>query len=59
MGNLGFKHLARSDAVAIAAPAQAANAPCGGDFGTWLQGVKQEAAAQGISQRTIQSALAA
>ena len=36
----------------------AANAPCGGDFGAWLQGVKQEAAAQGISQRTIQSALA-
>ncbi len=40
---------------ALDAPAQAA--PCGGDFGTWLQGVKQEAAAQGISQRTIQSAL--
>jgi lytic murein transglycosylase len=31
--------------------------PCGGDFATWLQGVKQEAAARGISQRTIQSAL--
>ncbi len=40
----------------LAAAAQ--TAPCGGDFGTWLQGVKQEAAAQGISQRTIQSALA-
>jgi lytic murein transglycosylase len=39
-----------------AAPAQAA-APCGGDFGAWLQGVKTEAAAAGISQRTIQSAL--
>ena len=38
-----------------AAPAGAAS--CGGDFGTWLQGVKQEAAAQGISERTIQSAL--
>src|ERR1700723_151593 len=36
--------------------AQAA-APCGGDFGAWLQGVQQEAAADGISQRTIQSAL--
>jgi len=35
----------------------AAAAPCGGDFATWLQGVKQEAAADGISQRTIQSAL--
>jgi lytic murein transglycosylase len=40
----------------IAAPALAA-APCGGDFTAWLQGVKQEAAGQGISQRTIQSAL--
>jgi lytic murein transglycosylase len=37
-------------------PAQAA-APCGGDFGAWLQGVQQEAAAQGISQRAIQSGL--
>jgi lytic murein transglycosylase len=35
----------------------ASAAPCGGDFATWLQGVKQEAAAQGISQGTIQSAL--
>ncbi len=40
----------------IAAPAAAA-APCGGDFGAWLEGFKREAAAQGISQRTIQSAL--
>ncbi|MGH6677314.1 MAG: lytic murein transglycosylase, partial [Xanthobacteraceae bacterium] len=38
-------------------PAIAQQAPCGGDFGTWLQAVKQEAATQGISQRTIQSAL--
>jgi lytic murein transglycosylase len=48
-------------AVALAAavvPARADNAPCGGDFNTWLAGVKQEAAADGISQRTIQSALA-
>jgi len=44
--------------AAIAAQADAASAPCGGDFGAWLGGVKQEAAAQGISQRTIQSALA-
>ncbi len=35
----------------------ASAAPCGGDFAAWLQGVKQEAAAHGISQRTIQSAL--
>ena len=40
----------------VCASAQA-TAPCGGDFGTWLQGVKTEAAAQGISQRAIQSAL--
>jgi lytic murein transglycosylase len=39
-----------------AGPALAA-APCGGDFATWLQGFKQEAAAQGISPRTIDSAL--
>jgi len=42
--------------AASAAPARAA--PCGGDFGAWLQGVKTEAAADGISQRAIQSALA-
>jgi lytic murein transglycosylase len=42
----------------LAACATAASAaPCGGDFATWLQGVKQEAATHGISQRTIQSAL--
>jgi lytic murein transglycosylase len=40
----------------VAAPAFAA-APCGGDFGAWLEGVKQEAAAQSVSQRTIQAAL--
>ncbi len=41
----------------MAVPAQA-DAPCGGDFGAWLAGVKAEAAADGISQRAIQSALA-
>jgi lytic murein transglycosylase len=35
----------------------ASAAPCGGDFASWLQGVKQEAATHGISQRTIQIAL--
>jgi lytic murein transglycosylase len=40
----------------VSASAQA-TAPCGGDFGTWLQGVRTEAAAQGISQRAIQSGL--
>jgi lytic murein transglycosylase len=33
-------------------------APCGGDFATWLEGVKQEAASQGISQQAIQASLA-
>jgi len=45
--------------VAGGAAALAQNAPCGGDFGAWLQGVKNEAAAQGISQAAIQSALGA
>lgn len=39
----------------LAAPARAV--PCGGDFATWLEGFKQEAAAQGVSARTIESAL--
>ncbi len=37
--------------------AAGAATPCGGDFATWLRGVEQEAAAKGISERTIQSAL--
>ena len=41
----------------IPLPAHAA-AACGGDFGAWLQGLKQDAAAGGVSQRTIASALA-
>jgi lytic murein transglycosylase len=44
--------------VGAIAPALGASVPCGGDFAAWLEGVKQEAATQGISQRTIQSALA-
>jgi lytic murein transglycosylase len=35
-----------------------AGAACGGDFGAWLQGIKQDAAAAGVSQRTIQASLA-
>jgi lytic murein transglycosylase len=42
--------------IANAAPVAAA-APCGGDFATWLEGVERDARAEGISQRTIQSAL--
>jgi len=41
----------------LAASALAAAPPCGGDFGAWLDGFKQEAAAQGVSARTIESAL--
>jgi lytic murein transglycosylase len=41
----------------VCASAQA-TAPCGGDFGAWLQGVRTEAAAAGVSQRAIQSGLA-
>ena len=37
--------------------AQTQTAPCGGDFGTWLQVFKTEAAAQGISQPTLQASL--
>jgi lytic murein transglycosylase len=33
-------------------------APCGGDFGAWLEGIKQEAAAQGVSPRAIAAGLA-
>ena len=40
----------------VAAPALAA-APCGGDFGAWLEAFEQEAAAQGVSERTIYPAL--
>jgi lytic murein transglycosylase len=42
----------------VAGSAVAAAAPCGGDFGAWLEAFKQEAAAQGVSQHAIQSALA-
>ena len=40
-----------SPGAAMAAPS------CGGDFDSWIAGVKQEAAGQGISAATIQSAL--
>jgi lytic murein transglycosylase len=39
------------------AAAFAQSAPCGGDFGAWLQGVKAEAATQSVSQRAIQIGL--
>jgi lytic murein transglycosylase len=57
MRKLGIRLLGILLAVSAGAAQAHAAAPCGGDFGAWLQGVKQEAAAQGISERTIQSAL--
>jgi lytic murein transglycosylase len=42
----------------LTAAALAAQVPCGGDFDAWLNGFKQEAAAQGVSAHTIESALA-
>jgi len=44
--------------ASAANPAPASTAPCGGDFTAWLAGVKQDAAAAGVSQRAIQAALA-
>jgi lytic murein transglycosylase len=44
-------------ALSLMASPALAGAPCGGDFGTWLQGFKQEATAQGISGSTIDSSL--
>jgi lytic murein transglycosylase len=41
--------------LTLAVPSRAA--PCGGDFEAWLDGVEQEAAAQGISQRAIAESL--
>ena len=42
--------------LAIAGPARA-EAPCGGDFAAWLQGVRQDAAGESVSQRAIQAGL--
>jgi lytic murein transglycosylase len=44
-------------ALGLTTVSAAAETPCGGDFATWLRGFEQEAAAQGVSDRTIQSAL--
>ncbi|MGA7547049.1 MAG: lytic murein transglycosylase [Methyloceanibacter sp.] len=53
--------LVRACALAVACALTAspgAAAPCGGDFNAWLQSFSKEAAAQGVSQRTLSSALA-
>jgi lytic murein transglycosylase len=39
-------------------PAGGPTAPCGGDFAGWLEGVKSEARAAGVSDRAISEALA-
>ncbi|GLK56444.1 lytic murein transglycosylase [Methylopila capsulata] len=43
-------------ALAQTAPVQ--TAPCGGDFAAWLDGVRTEARAQGVSERAIADGLA-
>lgn len=42
--------------LAMAMPASAV--PCGGDFSAWLDAFKRKATANGVSQRTVQAALA-
>jgi len=55
--------LSAASVAMAAAPGGGSAAPetgtvsCGGNFASWLANVKQEAAANGISQRTIQSSL--
>ena len=39
------------------APGPALTAPCGGDFNAWLEDFSKEAAAQGVSQGTLDAAL--
>jgi lytic murein transglycosylase len=55
-----MKQIAAAAAATILALASAgpASAACGGGFGPWLAAFKREAAAEGISARTIQNALA-
>ena len=55
----GFIRIAAASIVLAATVAQASSMTCpaGPSFERWLDGFKQEAAAQGISQRTIASAL--
>jgi membrane-bound lytic murein transglycosylase B len=39
--------------VLVFAPIAASAATCGGDYGAWLQGVKQEATSRGIGARGL------
>jgi len=43
--------------LGICSAGMAIAAPCGGDFGSWLAAFGREAAAAGISQRTVSAAL--
>jgi lytic murein transglycosylase len=45
-------------ALMLAAPATASAAPCGGDFDSFIAAFSRDAAAQGISQRTLSAAFA-
>jgi lytic murein transglycosylase len=46
--NFHSLHFIAFAAVVVFAPMAASAATCGGDYGAWLQGVKQEAASRGI-----------
>src|ERR1700680_5259172 len=53
-----LRRLSSGICVVLAFSASGSAAPCGsGSFESWLESFKREAAAQGISQRTIASAL--
>jgi lytic murein transglycosylase len=57
---MNVKAILAGAAIAIAGTATAASAQasCGGDFNSWLGGVKQEAVARGIAPRTVDGFLA-
>jgi len=57
MRPIGFRLACLAWWLCCAATPAFAAAPCGGDFAAWLGGVRQEAAALGISERSIQWAL--
>ena len=53
-----LRHLAITAALLAAATGTAAAQQCGGDFQTFLQGVRQEALAKGLSQGAVDTAVA-
>ncbi|HEY0291822.1 MAG TPA: lytic murein transglycosylase [Hansschlegelia sp.] len=56
-GALAALLLGASVAESAAQPAPPAQAPCGGDFEAWLDGVRAEARAAGVSERAIAEGL--